>query len=68
MGFQQATATSISLGIDYLLAISSKGCLVQDAKQQSLISSTIAYCHSGQHSVSLVDSWIDIEDKDYTKA
>ena len=37
MGFQQATATSISLGIDDLLTIPSKGCLVQDAEQQSLI-------------------------------
>nr|YP_009942834.1 RNA polymerase beta'' subunit [Pseudowintera colorata]QOD40341.1 RNA polymerase beta'' subunit [Pseudowintera colorata] len=37
MGFQQATATSISLGIDDLLTIPSKGWLVQDAEQQSLI-------------------------------
>nr|WRY72238.1 RNA polymerase beta'' subunit [Sclerocactus unguispinus] len=37
LGFQQATATSISLGIDDLLTISSKGWLVQDAEQQSLI-------------------------------
>ncbi|KAL2901492.1 DNA-directed RNA polymerase subunit beta'' [Bienertia sinuspersici] len=37
MGFQQATATSISLGIDDLLTIPSKGWLVQDAKWQSLI-------------------------------
>nr|YP_009442096.1 RNA polymerase beta'' subunit [Emmenopterys henryi]ATN40288.1 RNA polymerase beta'' subunit [Emmenopterys henryi] len=37
LGFQQATATSISLGIDDLLTIPSKGCLVQDAEQQSLI-------------------------------
>jgi DNA-directed RNA polymerase subunit beta' len=35
LGFQQATATSISLGIDDLLTIPSKGWLVQDAKQQS---------------------------------
>nr|GME06466.1 RNA polymerase beta' subunit [Ipomoea batatas] len=37
LGFQQATATSISLGIDDLLTILSKGWLVQDAEQQSLI-------------------------------
>nr|YP_009760277.1 RNA polymerase beta'' subunit [Garcinia gummi-gutta]QIQ57080.1 RNA polymerase beta'' subunit [Garcinia gummi-gutta] len=37
MGFQQATATSISLGIDDLLTIPSKRWLVQDAEQQSLI-------------------------------
>nr|WRH34920.1 RNA polymerase beta'' subunit [Caryodaphnopsis latifolia] len=37
LGFQQATATSISLGIDDLLTVPSKGWLVQDAEQQSLI-------------------------------
>nr|YP_010939830.1 RNA polymerase beta'' subunit [Nothapodytes nimmoniana]WLG31388.1 RNA polymerase beta'' subunit [Nothapodytes nimmoniana] len=37
LGFQQATLTSISLGIDDLLTIPSKGWLVQDAEQQSLI-------------------------------
>nr|QWE50480.1 RNA polymerase beta'' subunit [Bruguiera cylindrica]QWE50647.1 RNA polymerase beta'' subunit [Bruguiera hainesii] len=37
LGFQKATATSISLGIDDLLTIPSKGWLVQDAEQQSLI-------------------------------
>nr|YP_009540195.1 RNA polymerase beta subunit-2 [Ricotia aucheri]AYQ22198.1 RNA polymerase beta subunit-2 [Ricotia aucheri] len=37
MGFQQATATSISLGIDDLLTIPSKGWLVQDAEHQSVI-------------------------------
>ncbi|CAN4118957.1 unnamed protein product [Withania somnifera] len=37
LGFQQATATSISLGIDDLLTIPSLGWLVQDAEQQSLI-------------------------------
>ncbi|KAL2347307.1 hypothetical protein Fmac_001307 [Flemingia macrophylla] len=37
MGFHQATATSISLGVDNLLTIPSKGWVVQDAKQQSLI-------------------------------
>nr|WRM54130.1 RNA polymerase beta'' subunit [Thalia dealbata] len=37
LGFQQATATSISLGIDDLLTIPSKGWLVKDAEQQSFI-------------------------------
>nr|UZC37008.1 RNA polymerase beta'' subunit [Pteridophyllum racemosum] len=37
LGFQQATATSISLGIDDLLTLPSKGWLVQDAEQQNLI-------------------------------
>ncbi|RZC81611.1 hypothetical protein C5167_044175 [Papaver somniferum] len=37
LGFHQATATSIALGIDDLLTIPSKGWLVQDAEQQSLI-------------------------------
>nr|YP_010636484.1 RNA polymerase beta'' subunit [Saxifraga angustata]WBQ48956.1 RNA polymerase beta'' subunit [Saxifraga angustata] len=37
LGFQQATLTSISLGIDDLLTIPSKGWLVQDAEQQSFI-------------------------------
>ena len=37
LGFQQATATSIELGIDDLLRIPSKGWLVQDAEQESLI-------------------------------
>ena len=35
LGFRQATDTSISLGIDDLLTIPSKGWLVQDAEQQS---------------------------------
>nr|UTM98389.1 RNA polymerase beta'' subunit [Driessenia sp. 701] len=37
LGFQQATATSISLGIDDLLTIPSKGWLVQDAEEHSFI-------------------------------
>nr|QWL18545.1 RNA polymerase beta'' subunit [Caryodaphnopsis tonkinensis] len=37
LGFQQATATSISLGIDDLLTVPSKGWLVQDAEQQSFL-------------------------------
>ncbi|NP_904089.2 RNA polymerase beta'' subunit (chloroplast) [Amborella trichopoda] len=37
LGFRQATLTSISLGIDDLLTTPSKGWLVQDAEQQSLI-------------------------------
>nr|WOC91465.1 RNA polymerase beta'' subunit [Utricularia hispida] len=37
LGFQQATTTSISLGIDDLLTIPSKRWLVQDAEEQSFI-------------------------------
>nr|YP_009116020.1 RNA polymerase beta'' subunit [Campanula takesimana]YP_009338076.1 RNA polymerase beta'' subunit [Campanula punctata]AJD00867.1 RNA polymerase beta'' subunit [Campanula takesimana]AMR74034.1 RNA polymerase beta'' subunit [Campanula punctata]QOL12342.1 RNA polymerase beta'' subunit [Campanula takesimana] len=37
LGFQQATATAISLGIDDLLTLPSKRWLVQDAEQQSFI-------------------------------
>lgn len=37
LGFQQATATSISLGIDDLLTIPSKRWLVQDAEQESFM-------------------------------
>ncbi|CAK8579797.1 unnamed protein product [Lathyrus sativus] len=37
LGFHQATATSISLGIDDLLTIPSKGWLVQDVEQQSSV-------------------------------
>nr|QUS63324.1 RNA polymerase beta'' subunit [Platanthera ussuriensis] len=37
LGFQRATATSISLGIDDLLTIPSKGWLVQDAEQQTFL-------------------------------
>ncbi|PKU64049.1 DNA-directed RNA polymerase subunit beta'' [Dendrobium catenatum] len=37
LGFQRATATSISLGIDDLLTIPSKGWLVQDTEQQSFL-------------------------------
>nr|YP_010850204.1 RNA polymerase beta'' subunit [Lobelia zeylanica]WGH11670.1 RNA polymerase beta'' subunit [Lobelia zeylanica] len=37
LGFQQATATSISLGIDDLLTIPSKRWLVQDAEQESFL-------------------------------
>jgi DNA-directed RNA polymerase subunit beta' len=37
LGFHQATTTSISLGIEDLLTIPSKGCLVQDAEQQTFL-------------------------------
>nr|YP_009670788.1 RNA polymerase beta'''' subunit [Passiflora rufa]QCX30061.1 RNA polymerase beta'''' subunit [Passiflora rufa] len=37
LGFQQATATSISLGIDDLLTVPSKKWLVHDAEEESLI-------------------------------
>ncbi|DAD49273.1 TPA_asm: hypothetical protein HUJ06_031940 [Nelumbo nucifera] len=41
LGFQQATATSISLGIDDLLTIPSKGWLVRDAEQQKKLRQSI---------------------------
>lgn len=44
LGFQQATATSISLGIDDLLTIPAKRWLVQDAEQQSLILEKHHHC------------------------
>ena len=37
LGFHQATTTSISLGIEDLLTIPSKGWLVQDAEEQSFL-------------------------------
>lgn len=59
MGFQQATATSISLGIDDLLTIPSKECLVQDAEQQSLIFEK--HHHSGNvHAVEKLRQSIEI--------
>nr|UFK62610.1 RNA polymerase beta'' subunit [Psychotria rubra] len=59
LGFQQATATSISLGIDDLLTIPSKGCLVQDAEQQSLIFEK--HHHSGNvHAVEKLRQSIEI--------
>jgi DNA-directed RNA polymerase subunit beta' len=44
LGFQQATATSISLGIDDLLTIPSKVWLVQDAEKQSFILEKHHHC------------------------
>nr|YP_009469979.1 RNA polymerase beta' subunit [Eulophia zollingeri]AVF91696.1 RNA polymerase beta' subunit [Eulophia zollingeri] len=44
LGFQRATATSISLGIDDLLTIPSKGWLVQDAEQQSFLLEKNHHC------------------------
>ncbi|KAH0447703.1 hypothetical protein IEQ34_023462 [Dendrobium chrysotoxum] len=41
LGFQRATATSISLGIDDLFTIPSKGWLVQDAEQQKKLRQSI---------------------------
>nr|YP_010827754.1 RNA polymerase beta'' subunit [Santalum ellipticum]YP_010827898.1 RNA polymerase beta'' subunit [Santalum paniculatum]WFF44844.1 RNA polymerase beta'' subunit [Santalum ellipticum var. littorale]WFF44628.1 RNA polymerase beta'' subunit [Santalum ellipticum]WFF44772.1 RNA polymerase beta'' subunit [Santalum paniculatum]WJK72798.1 RNA polymerase beta'' subunit [Santalum ellipticum] len=59
LGFQQATATSISLGIDDLLTIPSKGWLVQDAENQSLILET--HHHYGNiHAVEKLRQSIEI--------
>nr|AEX10173.1 RNA polymerase beta' subunit [California macrophylla]AKF43112.1 RNA polymerase beta'' subunit [California macrophylla] len=59
LGFQQATATSISLGIDDLLTIPSKGWLVQDAEQQSFLLEK--YYHYGNvHAVEKLRQSIEI--------
>nr|DBA44659.1 TPA_asm: RNA polymerase beta subunit [Batis maritima] len=59
LGFQQATATSISLGIDDLLTIPSKGWLVQDAEEQSFILEK--YHHYGNvHAVEKLRQSIEI--------
>nr|YP_009554133.1 RpoC2 [Adenophora triphylla]YP_009906261.1 RNA polymerase beta'' subunit [Oenanthe javanica]QBA55607.1 RpoC2 [Adenophora triphylla]QLH93037.1 RNA polymerase beta'' subunit [Oenanthe javanica]QUL61537.1 RNA polymerase beta'' subunit [Oenanthe javanica] len=59
LGFQQATATSISLGIDDLLTIPSKRWLVQDAEQQSFILEK--HHHSGNvHAVEKLRQSIEI--------
>nr|YP_009351961.1 RNA polymerase beta' subunit [Schoepfia jasminodora]AQW41678.1 RNA polymerase beta' subunit [Schoepfia jasminodora] len=59
LGFQQATASSISLGIDDLLTIPSKGWLVQDAEKQSLILEK--YHHYGNiHAVEKLRQSIEI--------
>nr|YP_009561598.1 RNA polymerase betasubunit [Commiphora gileadensis]QAT19687.1 RNA polymerase betasubunit [Commiphora gileadensis] len=59
LGFQQATATSISLGIDDLLTIPSKGWLVQDAEQQSLILEKQHHC-GNVHAVEKLRQSIEI--------
>nr|YP_008994510.1 RNA polymerase beta' subunit [Hypseocharis bilobata]AGV02938.1 RNA polymerase beta' subunit [Hypseocharis bilobata]AKF43121.1 RNA polymerase beta'' subunit [Hypseocharis bilobata] len=59
LGFQQATATSVSLGIDDLLTIPSKEWLVQDAEQQSLLLEK--YYHYGNvHAVEKLRQSIEI--------
>nr|YP_010116897.1 RNA polymerase beta'' subunit [Hansenia himalayensis]QPL17018.1 RNA polymerase beta'' subunit [Hansenia himalayensis] len=59
LGFQQATATSISLGIDDLLTIPSKRWLVQDAEQQNFILEK--HHHSGNvHAVEKLRQSIEI--------
>nr|YP_009317899.1 RNA polymerase beta subunit [Haberlea rhodopensis]AOY41452.1 RNA polymerase beta subunit [Haberlea rhodopensis] len=59
LGFQQATATSISLGIDDLLTIPSKRWLVQDAEQQSLILEK-HYYYGNVHAVEKLRQSIEI--------
>nr|YP_009516332.1 RNA polymerase beta' subunit [Philydrum lanuginosum]AYD91190.1 RNA polymerase beta' subunit [Philydrum lanuginosum] len=59
LGFQQATATSISLGIDDLLTIPSKGWLVQDAEQQSFILEK-HYHYANVHAVEKLRQSIEI--------
>jgi len=59
LGFRQATATSISLGIDDLLTIPSKGWLVQDAEQQSVILEKHHHC-GNVHAVEKLRQSIEI--------
>nr|YP_010699341.1 RNA polymerase beta'' subunit [Marmoritis complanata]WCH62012.1 RNA polymerase beta'' subunit [Marmoritis complanata] len=59
LGFQQATATSISLGIDDLLTIPSKRWLVQDAEQQSFILEKHHHC-GNVHAVEKLRQSIEI--------
>nr|QUO99568.1 RNA polymerase beta'' subunit [Berchemia flavescens] len=59
LGFRQATATSISLGIDDLLTIPSKGWLVQDAEQQSFILEKHHHC-GNVHAVEKLRQSIEI--------
>nr|YP_010636185.1 RNA polymerase beta'' subunit [Litostigma coriaceifolium]WBQ48654.1 RNA polymerase beta'' subunit [Litostigma coriaceifolium] len=59
LGFQQATATSISLGIDDLLTIPSKRWLVQDAEQQSFILEK-HHCYGNVHAVEKLRQSIEI--------
>lgn len=59
LGFQQATVTSISLGIDDLLTIPSKRWLVQDAEQQSLILEKHHHC-GNVHAVEKLRQSIEI--------
>nr|WSP01038.1 RNA polymerase beta'' subunit [Dioscorea bulbifera] len=59
LGFQQATATSISLGIDDLLTIPSKEWLVQDAEQQRFILEK-HYHYANVHAVEKLRQSIEI--------
>nr|ARU80416.1 RpoC2 [Pelargonium spinosum] len=59
LGFQQATASSISLGIDDLLTIPSKRWLVQDAEQQSFVLEKY-YQYGNVHAVEKLRQSIEI--------
>nr|YP_009920757.1 RNA polymerase beta'' subunit [Woodwardia japonica]QMS48606.1 RNA polymerase beta'' subunit [Woodwardia japonica] len=50
LGFQQATKASVSLGIDDLLAVPSRGWLIQDAEKQGYVSEQ-HYRHGSLHAV-----------------
>nr|YP_010885991.1 RNA polymerase beta'' subunit [Athyrium deltoidofrons]WJH16196.1 RNA polymerase beta'' subunit [Athyrium deltoidofrons] len=50
LGFQQATKASVSLGIDDLLAVPSRGWLVQDAEKQGYVSEQ-HYRYGSPHAV-----------------
>ena len=59
LSFQQATVTSISLGIDDLLTIPSKRWLVQDSEQQRLISEK-HYHYGNVHAVEKLRQSIEV--------
>nr|YP_784060.1 RNA polymerase beta'' subunit [Pelargonium x hortorum]Q06FX1.1 RecName: Full=DNA-directed RNA polymerase subunit beta''; AltName: Full=PEP; AltName: Full=Plastid-encoded RNA polymerase subunit beta''; Short=RNA polymerase subunit beta'' [Pelargonium x hortorum]ABI17251.1 RNA polymerase beta' subunit 2 [Pelargonium x hortorum]AKF43136.1 RNA polymerase beta'' subunit [Pelargonium x hortorum] len=61
LGFKQATASSISLGIDDLLTIPSKRWLVQDAQQQSFLLEKY-YQYGNVHAVEKLRQSIEIWD------
>nr|YP_009426938.1 RNA polymerase beta'' subunit [Hypodematium crenatum]ASU95614.1 RNA polymerase beta'' subunit [Hypodematium crenatum] len=60
LGFQQATKASVSLGIDDLLAVPSRGWLVQDAEKQGYVSEQ-HYRYGSLHAVEKlrqsIESW-----------
>lgn len=60
LGFQQATRASISLGIDDLLTVPSKGWLVQDIERQGYVSEQY-HRYGGLHAVEklrqLIETW-----------
>nr|YP_009426416.1 RNA polymerase beta'' subunit [Diplazium dushanense]ASU95091.1 RNA polymerase beta'' subunit [Diplazium dushanense] len=59
LGFQQATKASVSLGIDDLLAVPSRGWLVQDAEKQGYVSEQ-HYRYGSPHAVEKLRQSIEV--------